>query len=65
MKLPRIFEISSPPVSRQRQSLVEDPSFACVLAAPASRGKSCRCGRDRRAAPVFQMGFPQRQSSVI
>ena len=57
VKLPRRFEVSSPPASPQRRSLVEDPSFASALAAPASRGKSCRSGRDRRAAPVFQMGF--------
>ena len=58
VKLPRRFEVSSPPASPPRWSLVEDPSFASALAAPASRGKSRRSGRDRRAAPVFQMGFP-------
>ena len=58
MRLLRKFEISSPPVNPQRQSLVEDPSFASALAAQASRGKSSRSGRDRCAAPVFQMGFP-------
>ena len=58
VKLPRRFEVSRPPVSPPRRSLVEDPSFASTLAAPASRGKSRRSGRDRRAAPIFQMGFP-------
>ena len=58
MKLPRRFEVSRPPASPPRRSLVEDPSFASVLAASTSRGKSRRSGRDRRAAPVFQMGFP-------
>ena len=58
MKLPQRFEVSSPPASPPRRSLVEDPSFAFALAAPASRGKSRRSGHDRRAAPVFQMGFP-------
>ena len=58
VKLPRSFEVSSTPASLPRHSLVEDPSFASALAAPASRGKSRRSGRDRRAAPVFQMGFP-------
>ena len=58
VKLPRRFEVSSTPASPPRRSLVEDPSFASALAAPASRGKSRRSGRDRRAAPVFQMGFP-------
>ena len=58
VKLPRRFEVSSPPASPPRLSLVKDPSFASTLAAPASRGKSRRSGRDRRAAPVFQMGFP-------
>ena len=58
VKLPRRFEVSSAPVSPPRRSLVEDPSFASALAAPASRGKSRRSGRDCRAAPVFQMGFP-------
>ena len=58
VKLPRRFEVSSPPASPPRRSLVEDPSFASALAASASRGKSRRSGRDRRAAPVFQMSFP-------
>ena len=58
VKLPRRFEVSSPPASPPRRSLVEDSSFASALAAPASRGKSRRSRRDRRAAPVFQMGFP-------
>ena len=57
VKLPRRFEVSSPPASPPRRSLVEDPSFASAFAAPACRGKSRRSGRDRRAAPVFQMGF--------
>ena len=58
VKLPRRFEVSRPPVSPPRWFLVEDPSFASALAAPSSRGKSRWSGRDRRAAPVFQMGFP-------
>ena len=58
VKLPRKFEVSSPPASPRRRSLVEDPSFASALAAPVFRGESRRSGRDRRAAPVFQMGFP-------
>ena len=58
VKLPRRFEVSSPPVSPSRRSLVEDPSFASALAASSPRGKSRRSGRNRRAAPVFQMGFP-------
>ena len=58
VKLPRRFEVSSPPASLPRHSLVEDSCFASALAAPASRGKSRRSGRDRRAAPVFQIGFP-------
>ena len=58
VKLPRRFEVSSPPASPPRRSLVEDPSFASALAASTSRGKSRRSGLDRRAAPVFQMGFP-------
>ena len=57
MKLPRKIEISSPPACPQRRSLVEDSSFASAMAAQASRGKSRRSGRDRRATPVFQMGF--------
>ena len=63
VKLPRRFEVSSPPASPPKRSLVEVPSFASALAAPTSRGKSRRSGRDRRAAPVFQMGFPKKQSS--
>ena len=58
VKLPRRFEVWTPPASHQRRSLVDDPSFASALAAPASRGKSRRSGRDRRAAPVFKMDLP-------
>ena len=57
VKLPRRIEVSSPPASPPRHSLVEDPSFASALAAPASGGKSRWSGRDRRAAPLFQIGF--------
>ena len=58
-KLTRNFENSSPPATSQRQSLVENPSFASDLTSQASRGKSHRSGQDRRAAPVVQMGFPK------
>ena len=58
LKLPRRFEVSSSPASPPRRSLVEDPSFASASAASISRGNSRRSGRDRRAAPVFQIGFP-------
>ena len=58
VKLPRKIEFSSPPASPPRRSLVEDPNFASALAAPVSRGKSRRSGRDRRAPPIVQMGFP-------
>ena len=58
VRLPRRFEVSSPPASHPRPSLVEDPSFDSAFAAPVSRGKSRWSGRDRRAAPVFYMGFP-------
>ena len=57
MKLPRRFEIPSPPYSLQIRSLGGDPGFASALAAQASRVKSRRSVRDRRAAPVVQMGF--------
>ena len=56
LKLPRKFEIYSPPATSQKQSLVEYPSFASALTAQATRGKFRRSGRDRRAAPMFQMG---------
>ena len=58
VKLPRRFEFSGPPVSPQRRSLLEDPSFAIALATPAFRGKSRRSRHDRHAAPVFQLAFP-------
>ena len=58
VKLSRRFEVSSPPASPPRRSLVEDPSFASAFVASPSRGKSRWSGRVRRAAPVFQMGFP-------
>ena len=53
VRLPRRFNVSSTPASPQRRSLLEDPSFASTLAAPASRGKTRRTGHDRRAASVF------------
>ena len=55
VELPYTFEISSPPATLQRQSMVEDSSSA--LAAQVFRGKSRRSGSAWRAAPVFQMGF--------
>ena len=58
VKLTRRFEVLSLPASPQSPSLIEDPRFASALAAPAFRGMSRWSGRDRRAAPVFQMGFP-------
>ena len=58
VKLPRRFEVSSPPASPPRRYLLDDPSFASALTASTFRGKSHRSGRDRGAAPVFQMGFP-------
>ena len=57
VKLPRRFEVSIPPASPPRCPLVEEPSFASALAAPASRGKSRRSGGDGCAAPVFHKGF--------
>ena len=57
IKLPWRFEVSSPPASSPRRSSVEDPSLASALAAPASRGTFRWGVRDRRAAPVFEMGF--------
>ena len=65
MKLPRWFEVSSLPASPPRRSLVEDPSFASALAASVFRGKSRRSERDRRAAPVFQMGFHKHNTCFI
>ena len=58
LKLPRRFDVSSRPAGPPRRSLVDDPSFASALVASASHGKSRRSGRDRRASPVIQMGFP-------
>ena len=58
MKLPRRFEVSSPPANPPRCSSVEEHSFASTLTASASRGKSRRSGRDCRSAPVFQMDLP-------
>ena len=72
--LQKIKEASSLPLVEQweehvvpnhsRFSAIDDKNFlegTCVMAALAaskSRGKSHRSGRDRRAAPVFQKGFP-------
>ena len=52
VKLPQESEISSPPSSPQKQSLVEDPSFASALTAQFRRS-----GRDRRAAHCSRWAF--------
>ena len=65
LKLPRRFEVSSPPASPPRRSLVEYTSFASALAASTSRRQSRRSGRDHRAAPVFQMGFHKHSAFII
>ena len=57
VKMPRKFEISSLSAFSQKRSVVEEPSFASALTAQASRGKPRRSRGDRRAAPVFRMGF--------
>ena len=58
MKLSGKIEISSPPTSPQKLTLVEDLSFPSTVASQVSRGKSRRSGRDQRAAPGFQIDFP-------
>ena len=58
VKLPRKFEILSPPVTPQKRSLVEYPSFTSALTARASRGMSRRSGWDRIAAPNFRVASP-------
>ena len=58
VELPQKIEISSPPASSQKQSLLYDPSFALALTAQTSCGKCRWSGWDRRAAPVIRMGFP-------
>ena len=51
----RRFEISSPPVTPRKKVVVDDPFFAPALAYQHPRGKSHRNGRNRKAAPVFQV----------
>ena len=65
VKLPRRFEVSSPPASPPRRSLVEDQSFASALAASTSREESRRSGRDRRAAQCFKWAFHKHNTCFI
>ena len=58
VKLPRQFEVCSPPVSSRKRTVIDDPSFAVALATESPRGKTRKSGRDRSAAPVFQGGMP-------
>ena len=65
VKLPRRFEVSSPPASPLRRSLVEDPSFASALAAPASRGKSRPSGRDVLSLQYFKWALHRHSACII
>ena len=52
-KLPRQFEVVSPPVNPQKGFLVQDPTFASSMTTQSSREKSRRSGLDRRVASLF------------
>ena len=65
VKLLRKFEISSPPATSEKRSMLEDLSFASVLTGQASHGKSRRSAWDRGGAPVFQMVSPKRQFAAF
>ena len=65
VKLPQKIEISSPPATFQKRSLVEDPCFASAVTSRASRGKSRRRWRHRRAASVFQTAFPYGEFAAL
>ena len=54
----RQFEVSSPPVSSRKRTVTDDPKFAAALITESPRGKARRSGRDRKAAPIFQVGMP-------
>ena len=54
VKLPRLFEIESPPESTHNRTLVEDSSVSAAMDRQQSHGKSRRSGRNRTAAPAFQ-----------
>jgi len=58
VKLPRQFELSSPPVSFRKRTVIDDPNFAAALTNESPRGKTRKSGRDRKAAPIFQGGVP-------
>ena len=58
VKIRRLFEVSSPPVSSRKRTVSDDPSFAAALMTESPRGKTRRSGRDRKAAPIFQGGMP-------
>ena len=57
-RVKRRFEIASPPLSSQQHCVVEDLGFSAALDGRQSCKKSQRSGRNRRAAPVFQVGLP-------
>ena len=58
VKVRRQFEVSSPPVSSRKRTVIDDPNFAAALTTESLRGKTRKSGRDRKAAPIFQGGMP-------
>ena len=58
VKLRRQFEVSSPPPSSRKRTVIDDPNFAAALTTESPRGKTRKSGRDRKAAPIFQGGMP-------
>ena len=58
VRVPRQFEVSSPPVSSRKRTVIDDPIFAAALTTESPRGKTRKSGRDRKAAPIFQGGMP-------
>ena len=58
VKVPRQFDVSSPSLSPQKRTVIDDPNFAAALTTEFLREKTRRSGRDRKAAPIFQGEMP-------
>ena len=58
VKVRRQFEVSRPPPSSRKRTVIDDPNFAAALTTESPRGKTRKSGLDRKAAPIFQGGMP-------
>ena len=65
VKLPRRFEVSSPPASPPRRSLVEDPSFASVWQHPLLEGSLVGVGVIVVPLQYFKWAFHRHSACII